>query len=100
MTKANFLRELKEEGLLKVVWISTHENSSDMFTKNLQGPVFHKHSKVYVSETVSTNSQEEGVGSPNNVSPESLTIESHRGPESVMRQKGRENVESSESTVK
>lgn len=63
MTKVNFLRELKEEGLLKVIWISTNNNSSDMFTKNLMGPIFEKHSMVYVSEeVVSTDSQEEGVG--------------------------------------
>jgi hypothetical protein len=68
-TKANFLRELKEEGVLKVIWFPTNDNSSDMFTKNLMGPMFEKHSKVYVSEeVVSTDSQEEGVGG--RISPE------------------------------
>ena len=35
-----FLRELKEEGILKCNWISTDDNSSDLFTKNLDGPTF------------------------------------------------------------
>jgi hypothetical protein len=61
-TKVNFLRELKEDGVLKVIWIPTDNNSADMFTKNLQGPLFAKHSKDYVSEVNSTDSQEEGVG--------------------------------------
>jgi hypothetical protein len=61
-TKVNFLRELKEEGVLRVIWIPTETNSADMFTKNLQGPLFEKHSKDYVSEVTSTDSQEEGVG--------------------------------------
>jgi hypothetical protein len=66
-TKANFLRELKEEGVLKVIWFSTNSNSSDMFTKNLMGPVFEKHSAVYVSGgVVSTDSQEEGLGGSTN----------------------------------
>jgi hypothetical protein len=47
--RANFLRELKEQGLLRVEWIPTDENSSDLFTKNLPGPLFNKHSSDYVS---------------------------------------------------
>jgi hypothetical protein len=49
-TKINFLRELKEEGLLKVVWLSNEFMSSDIFTKNVGGADFHKHSKVYIGE--------------------------------------------------
>jgi hypothetical protein len=60
--KINCLRELKEEGgLLKVIWIPTNKNSSDMFTTNLQRPLFEKHAKVYVSDTVSTDFQGEDV---------------------------------------
>jgi hypothetical protein len=47
--RANFLRELKEQGLLRVEWIPTNDNSSDLFTKNLPGPLFNKHSGDYVS---------------------------------------------------
>jgi hypothetical protein len=62
-----FLRELKEQGLLIVNWISTEDNSADLYTKNLQGPTFEKHAKTYVGtdeymKSVN-NSQWEGVAS-------------------------------------
>ena len=41
--KQNFLRELKEAGIVDFEWISTYENEEDMFTKNLGGPEFNKH---------------------------------------------------------
>ena len=44
-----FLRELNEEGILKCNWISTDDNSSDLFTKNLDGPTFLRHGLVYVA---------------------------------------------------
>jgi len=62
-----FLRELKEEGILVTEWISTDDNASDIFTKNLGGPKFEKHTSVYcgVDEYMkyrdSSNSQGEGV---------------------------------------
>jgi hypothetical protein len=31
----NFLRELKESGVIEIHWISTHDNCSDILTKNL-----------------------------------------------------------------
>ena len=74
--RTNFLRELKEQGLLRVEWIPADENSSDMFTKNLQGPLFEKHASVYVSDMLSTDSQREGVGGRVS-SHEQLVIESH-----------------------
>ena len=49
-TKINFLRELKEQGLLLVKWISNEEMCSDIFTKNVGNPDFSKHAKVYESE--------------------------------------------------
>jgi hypothetical protein len=45
-----FLRDLKEEGIITVKWISGDENSADLFTKNLQGPLFEKHTKVYCGD--------------------------------------------------
>ena len=42
-----FLRQLKEENELKVVWKKGADNSADLFTKNLPGPSFHKHTKEY-----------------------------------------------------
>jgi len=46
--KKNFMRELKEQGIIMAVWKPGHSNSSDLFTKNLGGPTFNKHSKEYV----------------------------------------------------
>jgi hypothetical protein len=47
-TKINFLRELKEQGLLIVRWIPTSANTSDLFTKNLNGPDFEWQTAYYV----------------------------------------------------
>jgi hypothetical protein len=44
----NFLQELKEQGLLDVVWIPMDENSANLFTKNLPGPLFEKHANVLI----------------------------------------------------
>ena len=41
--KLNFLRELKEQGILKIEWISGWENLADLFTKNLGGADFKRH---------------------------------------------------------
>ncbi len=45
-----FLRELKEEGILVVKWITGSENDSDMFTKNLDRPLFEKFALVYLGK--------------------------------------------------
>jgi hypothetical protein len=45
--RQSFLRELNEEEIIDVKWIPTDENSSDLFTKNLNGPKFEKHAAVY-----------------------------------------------------
>ena len=39
---------MKEASVLHVKWISGKENDSDMFTKNLDGPLFEKFTSVYV----------------------------------------------------
>jgi len=38
-----YLRELKEQGIVKVVYLRSEDNSSDIFTKNLSAPLFDKH---------------------------------------------------------
>jgi hypothetical protein len=63
--------------LLLVEWIPTTENDSDMFTKNLQGPLFAKHASVYVSDVLSMDSQREGV-TGRVLSHGGLVIESHQ----------------------
>jgi hypothetical protein len=44
--KQFFLRELKEQGLLKVNWLNSEDNTADIFTKNLGGPLFNKHASA------------------------------------------------------
>ena len=46
-----FLRELKEEGVIKVHWIITGDNPLDLFTKNLDTATFKKHVKTICEET-------------------------------------------------
>eukprot|EP00957_Ditylum_brightwellii_P123804 9437578-Ditylum_brightwellii.AAC.1 len=43
----NFLRELKEQGVLRVIWIPGEKMPSDMSTKNLPGSLFRKHSELH-----------------------------------------------------
>ena len=40
--KLNFLRELKEQGIIKTIWFPGWSNPSDIGTKNLAGPAFKK----------------------------------------------------------
>ena len=39
----NFMRKLKEQGLMEVRWFESSANSSDLYTKNLGGALFQKH---------------------------------------------------------
>jgi transcriptional regulator of aromatic amino acid metabolism len=57
--KHHFLRELKEQGIIRLQWISTKDNSSDLYTKNLDGETFASHAMVYCSDP---ELKEEGVG--------------------------------------
>ena len=45
-----FLRDLKEENVVLVKWTSGDSNSSDLFTKNLAGPLFEKQMATYCGE--------------------------------------------------
>ena len=46
----NFLRDLKEQGIIRIIWIAGEENEADLFTKNLGGPAFNKHGSVYYGQ--------------------------------------------------
>jgi hypothetical protein len=48
--KQCFLRELKESKQLIVKWIPGTENEADMFTKNLDGPVFKQYAEMFLGE--------------------------------------------------
>jgi hypothetical protein len=45
-----FLRELKEAGLVQTVWQHGVHNCADLFTKNLDGPMFKRHANVFCRE--------------------------------------------------
>jgi hypothetical protein len=49
-TKFHFLRELKEQDTIHMKQISTLLNSTDMFTKNVGGPLFEDHAKQYCTD--------------------------------------------------
>ena len=42
-----FLRDLKESGDFSIMWLPSTQNTSDIFTKNLDGPTFAKHAGTY-----------------------------------------------------
>ena len=46
--KQYFLRELKEGGLIDVVYVKGEKQRSDIFTKNLPRPTFEEHARWYV----------------------------------------------------
>ena len=46
----NYLRELKEQGILLVVWIPGDKNDADIHTKNLAGLDLEKHARVYFGD--------------------------------------------------
>ena len=45
--RQNFLRELKEDSILIIRWISGDENDTDIHTKNLAEPLFENHARTY-----------------------------------------------------
>ena len=47
-TRLSFVRELKDEGIIEIQWVSTNDNEADMFTKNLDGSTFMKHSDIFM----------------------------------------------------
>ena len=49
-TKQVFLRKLKEQGIIVMLWIPGITNDADIFTKNLEGPLFNKFVHVYVGD--------------------------------------------------
>ncbi len=48
--KMNFLRELKEQNLIKVIWCPSEHMPADLFTKNLPGPTFNHHTTTFCGE--------------------------------------------------
>ncbi len=48
--KQCFLRELKEAKILVVKWIPGSENEADIFTKNLDGPIYKRYADLLLGE--------------------------------------------------
>jgi hypothetical protein len=48
--KQCFLRELKEAKILVSKWIPGSENEADIFTKNLEGPIFKRYADLLLGE--------------------------------------------------
>jgi hypothetical protein len=57
--RQSFLRELNEDDIINVEWIPTNENSTDLYTKNLAGPKFEKHTTVYCGQDEYMKSNEQ-----------------------------------------
>ena len=49
-TRFAHLRELKEAGDLEINWINGESNSSDLFTKNVDGATYEKHDLSYCAD--------------------------------------------------
>jgi len=48
--KYHYVREFVEQGFIKIIYIATEENISDMFTKNIKKELHEKHSRKFVIE--------------------------------------------------
>jgi hypothetical protein len=57
-----FLHKLKEWGLLVIEYLPGSQMCADVLTKNLQGPLFAKHSKHYVRDDESKEAKSQQVG--------------------------------------
>lgn len=44
----HFIREFVEEGFLKIIFVKTKENKSDMFTKNVSGEIYDAHVNDFI----------------------------------------------------
>jgi hypothetical protein len=44
----HFVREFVEDGFIRIIFVRTAENIADMFTKNVSGPIYERHSGKFV----------------------------------------------------
>jgi hypothetical protein len=49
-TRQYFFRQLREENIIKAIWTPGELNSSDLYTNNMAGTDFEKHTKAYVGD--------------------------------------------------
>ena len=56
-----FVREYVENGVVKILFVRSEENDSDVFTKNMMREVFHRHARKFIVEIDNEmNKEEEG----------------------------------------
>ena len=51
--KLMYARELKDAGIIKVMWIPTESNEADILTKNTNARTFNRHSGTFMSQVPS-----------------------------------------------
>ena len=51
-TRYHFVRELIEEGIMKIEFVKSENNDSDIFTKNLGRELFKKHSEKFMKKRI------------------------------------------------
>jgi len=51
-TRYHFVRELTEEGFIKILFVKTKENIADMFTKNVSGNILDDHEGTFIADKV------------------------------------------------
>jgi hypothetical protein len=56
-TRCHFVQEFIEDGFIKIEFVRSIENDSDLFTKNVNQELYEKHTKKYLdnSEFYSTS---------------------------------------------
>jgi hypothetical protein len=60
--RQHFLRELKEESVIVTVWCSGDTMSSDLFTKNLERPLFERHAETFCGNDEHSKSTKSSQG--------------------------------------
>jgi len=66
--KYHYVREFVESGFIKIIYIATDENISDMFTKNVRKELYDKHSRRFVikkEELMETRNEEQDLTQEN-----------------------------------
>ena len=46
--RTKFVKELCEDGIIKIIFVRSEDNDSDILTKNLQSELFGKHSRKLI----------------------------------------------------
>jgi len=57
-TRYHFVREFIEDGFIKIEFVRSIENNSDMFTKNVSQENYQKHMKYFLTNSENENSGE------------------------------------------